>query len=73
MQIGMESLVIDLAKEEACIDGENNSAHLCLSIDGENNSAYLCLLLAIKFLSRLCNIFLARSIALKECYLLMNF
>ena len=40
--------------------------------DGSNNSAYLCLLLIIQFLSRLCNIFSARSIALKECYLMMN-
>ena len=43
------------------------------SKDGENNSAYLCLLLIIQFLSRLCNIFLVRSIALKECYLMTNF
>ena len=57
MQIGMEPLVIDWAKEEA------NRA---------NNSAYLRLLLIIQFLSRLCNTFLARTIALKECYL-MNF
>ena len=41
--------------------------------DGANNSSYLCLLLIIQFLSRLCNIFLARSIALKEFYLMMNF
>ena len=41
--------------------------------DGANNSAYLCLLLIIQFLSRLCNTFLARSMALKECYLMMNF
>ena len=34
--------------------------------DGTNNSSYLCLLLIIRFLSRLCNIFLARSIALKD-------
>ena len=27
----------------------------------------------IKFLSQLCNIFLARSIALKQCYLMMNY
>ena len=38
-----------------------------------NNSAYLCLLLIIQFLSRLCNIFSARSMALKEFYLMMNF
>ena len=38
-----------------------------------NNSAYLCLLRIIQFLSRLCNIFLPRSIALKECHLMMNF
>ena len=41
--------------------------------DGVNNYAYLCLLLIIQFLSRLYNIILARSIALKECYLMMNF
>ena len=41
--------------------------------DGANNSAHLCLLLIIPFLSRLCNNFLARSIALKEYYLMMNF
>ena len=55
MQIGIEPLVIDWAKEKP------------------NNSAYLCLLLIIQFLSRLCTIFLARSIALKEFYLMMNF
>ena len=43
------------------------------SADGENNSAYLCLLLFIQFLSRLCNTFLRRLIALKKCYLMMNF
>ena len=41
--------------------------------DGGDNSAYLCLLLIIQFLSRLCNIFSAGSIALKEFYLMMNF
>ena len=46
MQIGMEPLVIDWAKEEPK--------------DGANNSAYLCLLLIIQFLSRLCNIFFSQ-------------
>ena len=41
--------------------------------DDANNSAYLCLLLIIQLLSRSCNIFSARSIAPKECYLTMNF
>ena len=57
-QIGMEPLVIDSAKEEA------KMAKII---------RHLCLLLVINFLSRLCNIFLARSNALKECYLVMNF
>ena len=35
--------------------------------------SYLCLFLIIQFLSRFCNIFLARSIVLKECYLMINF
>ena len=60
MQIGIEPLVIDWAKEEPKM--------------GQIISAYLCLLLIIQFLSRLCNIFFsAKSIALKEVYLMMNF
>ena len=59
MQIKMQPLVIDWAKEEAKM--------------AKIISAYLCLLLRIQCLSRLCNIFLARSIALKECHLMMNF
>ena len=57
----------------------NWNATTCYSLDqrrskdGENNSAYLCLLILIQFLSQLGNIFLAISIALKECYLAMNF
>ena len=47
MQIGMEPLVIDWAKEEPARRTR----------DGANNSAYLCLLRIIQFLSRLCNIF----------------
>ena len=54
----MEPVVINLAKEEA---------------KKANDSAYLWLLLIIQFLGRLCNNFSARSIALKECYLMMNF
>ena len=42
------------------------------SKDGANNSTYLCLLRIIQFLSRLCNIFLPRSIALKDCHLMMT-
>ena len=41
MQIGMEPLVIDWAKEGRTKDGANNSAYLCL----------------LQFLSQLCNIF----------------
>ena len=54
MQIGMQPLVTDWAKEEA------KMAKIIWHI--------LCLLLIIQFLSRLCNSFEARSIALKECY-----
>ena len=46
MQIEMEPLVIDWAKEEPKM--------------GQNNSAYLYLLLIIQFLSRLCNFFFSQ-------------
>ena len=56
----MEPLVIDWAKEEV--------------INAESRSEYSCLFLIILFLSRLYNnFFFARSIALKECYLMVNF
>ena len=53
MQIEMEPLVIDWAKEEPKM-GQRRTK------DGANNSAYLCLLLIIQFLSRLCNIFFSQ-------------
>ena len=58
MQSGIEPLVIDWAKEEPKM--------------GQRRTKDLCLLLIIQFLSRLCNIFSARSIALKEYYQMMN-
>ena len=54
----MDSLVINWANEEAKM--AKIIRHIYVTA---NNS----------FLGRLCNIFLARSIALKECYLMMNF
>ena len=54
----MEPLAIDWAKEEAKM-----AKIIRQSMSIANNS----------ILSRLCDIFLARSIALKECYLMMNF
>ena len=58
MLIGMEPLVIDWAKEEPKVG---------------QIIWHICLLLIIQFLSRLCMIFSARSIVLKEFYLMMNF
>ena len=62
MQIGMEPLVIDWAKEEPKMGQIIRHIYVCISM-----------LLIIQFLSRSCNIFSARSIALKEFYLMMNF
>ena len=58
MQIGMEPLVIDWAKEEPKMG---------------QMIWHLCLLLIIQFLGRLYNFFSARSIALKEFYLMLDF
>ena len=53
----MEPLVIDWTKEEGTM---------------AKIIQYIYLLLIIQFLSRLCNIFLARSKAPKEYYLMIN-
>ena len=59
MQIGMELLVIDWAKEEPKM--------------GQIIRHIYVYWFNFQFLSRSCNIFSARSIALKEYYLTMNF
>ena len=57
-QTGIEPLIIDWTQEEAKM----------VKIVQYNS----CLLLIILFLSQVCNTFLARSITLKEFYLMMN-